>query len=91
MHLFGVPPLHALLTLFRSFFLHVVLSMSAAQSSSDGAVERARPLFISGAGSIFTGVADGAAALTRLSTLRAASRQAQYGILSICVDHGGFG
>ena len=90
-HFFGVFPLHALPTLFRSFFLHVVLSMSAAQSSSDGAVERARPLFISGAGSIFTGVADGPAALTRLSTLRAASRQARYGILSICVDHGGFG
>ena len=64
---------------------------AAEGANGDDAVVRALPLFIPDAGSIFTGVADGAAALTRLSTLRAASRQAQYGILSICVDHGGFG
>ena len=88
-HFVGVSPLHALPTLFRSFFLHVLLSLSAAQSSGDGAVVRALPLFIHGAGSIFTGVADGAAAPTQLSTLRAASRHVRYGILIICACHVG--
>ena len=36
-HFFCFPPLHALFTLFRSFFLHVFLSLSAAQSFGDGA------------------------------------------------------
>ena len=64
--------------LFRSFFLHVVLSLSAAQSSGDGAVVRALPLFIPSAGSIFTGVAEGwvsggVTAPTQFSTHNAAS------------------
>ena len=58
-HFFGFPPLHALAALFWSFFLHVFVLLSAAQSSGDGAVERALPLFIPGADSIFTGVVAG--------------------------------
>ena len=58
-HFFGFPPLHALSTLFRSFFLQKFLSLSAAQTSGDGAVARALPLFIPGAGSVFAGVAEG--------------------------------
>ena len=59
LHFFGFPALHALLTLFWSFFLQKFLSLSAAQSSGDGAVARALPLFIPGAGSVFAGVAEG--------------------------------
>ena len=60
LHFFWFPPLHILSFFFRSFFLHVVSSLSAAQSSGDGAVVRALPLFIPSAGSVFsTGVAEG--------------------------------
>ena len=34
---FWLPPLHALTTFFRSFLLHVLLSLSAMQSFGDGA------------------------------------------------------
>ena len=34
---FWLPPRHALTTFFRSFFLHVFLSLSAVQSFGDGA------------------------------------------------------
>jgi len=62
----------------RSFFLHVFLSLSAAQSSGGGAVVRALPLFIPSAGSIFTGVvggwvSGGVTAPTQFSTHNAAS------------------
>ena len=77
-HFFGFPNLHALATLFWSFFLHVFVLLSAAQSSGDGAVERALPLFIPGADSIFTGVVEGrvsggVTAPTQFSTHNAAS------------------
>ena len=83
-HFVGVSPLHALPTLFRSFFLHVLLSLSAAQSSGDGAVARALPLFIPGAGSIFAGVAEGGVtAPTQFSTHNAASILAGRGALNL--------
>ena len=79
LHFFWFPPLHILSFFFRSFFLHVVSSLSAAQSSGDGAVVRALPLFIPSAGSVFsTGVAEGwvsggVTAPTQFSTHNAAS------------------
>ena len=88
-HFFGVPPLHHLLTLFLSFFLHVFLIASALQFFSDsvgGLVTSARPFRISEMSPATSPVADGAAAMAQLSTLRAASRHARYGTLSICVD-----
>ena len=59
LHFFVFPFLHILTTLFRSFFVHDCLSLSAAQSFGDGAVASALPLFIPGACSIFTRVAEG--------------------------------
>ena len=60
LHFFFFLLLHILTTFFRSFFVHVrLLPLSAAQSFGDGAVVSALPLFIPGAGSIFTGVAEG--------------------------------
>ena len=78
LHFFGFPPLHAFSALFRSFFLQKFLLLSAAQSPGDGAVARALPLLIPGAGFIFIGVAEGrvlggASAPTQLSTHNAAS------------------
>ena len=48
MHFFGFCffPLHNLVTFFWSFFLHVVSSLSAAQSFGDGAVSMSLTLFI---------------------------------------------
>ena len=85
-------PLHLCRTLLLSLLVHVS-SSSAAQSFGDGegAVPRARPPLISG--SIFTvaskasGIVDGATASTQLSTLRAASRHLESGMLIICVNH----
>ena len=85
-------PLHPLVTRLLSLVLHVVSSLSAAQSFGDGegVAPSARPRLISG--SIFavtskatSGVVDGATAPTQLSTLRAASRHLKSGILIICV------
>ena len=87
----GVPPLHHLLTIFLSFFLHVFLIASALQFFSDsvgGLVTSARPFRISEMSPATSPVADGApAAMAQLSTLRAASRHARCGTLNICVDH----
>ena len=78
LHFLCLPALDAFLTLFRSSLSHVFLSSSAAQCSGDGAVVRALPLFMPGAGSIFTGVAEGwvsggVTAPTQFSTHNAAS------------------
>ena len=78
LHFLCLPALDAFLTLFRSSLSHVFLSSSAAQCSGDGAVVRALPLFMPGAGSIFTGVAEGwvsggVTAPTQFSTHSAAS------------------
>ena len=81
------------MTRLLSLVLHVVSSLSAAQSFGDGegVTPSARPRLISG--SIFavvtskatSGVVDGATVPTQLSTLRAASRHLKSGILIICV------
>ena len=88
LHFFGFPPLHAFSTLFRSFFLQKFLSVSAAQPSGDAEVARALPWFIPGAGSIFTGVAEGwlsggVTARTQFSTHNAASILAGRGTLNL--------
>ena len=82
---FRLSPLHFLLTIFFSSLLHAFLQCF---SDGAGAVPRARPPLISG--SIFavaskaaSGVVDGATASTQLSTLRAASRHLQSGMLII--------
>ena len=57
-----------------------------AGSDGVGLVSSARPLLISEVSATMSRVADGSAAPTQLSTLRAASRHARYGSF-ICVDH----
>ena len=46
---FWLPPLHALIAFFWSFFLHVFLSSSAAQSFGDGVGAVPLLLFMFGA------------------------------------------
>ena len=72
-------------TLIRSFFLHVFLSLSAAQSFGDGAgvVLSARRFLIFVMST--SRVAGGATAPTQLSTVRGKSRHMKSGILVICV------
>ena len=84
-HFFGFcfSPLHAFSTFFRSFFLHVFLSLSAVQSFGDGVGAVPLLLPISGADSIFrmstTGVVDGATAPTYSSMQKATSHLSRRG------------
>ena len=86
-------PLHPLVTRLLSLVLHVVSSLSAAQSFGDGegVAPSARPRLISG--SIFavtskaSGVVDGATAPTHLNTLRAASRSTATGRGNLTGQH----
>ena len=88
---FWLPPRHALTTFFRSFFLHVFLSLSAVQFFGDGVGAVPLLLLFSGADSIFRmstiGVVDGATAPTHSKAQNAASHLIRRGRTTCGADH----